>query len=229
MTEERQAELEAESLTATPPEETAPEPPPAPVIQLGDYDILAEIGRGGMGVVYLARQLSLGRLVALKMLPDTLACDPVALARFQREMRALASCDHPNIMKVLTNGTMPDGRLYYTMEYVPGADLEQIWSELTGQTGAEPAARLGSTTFARAVHTASGKQRQMTASRYQSGAPAGAAQPSGQSVPPVTETHDKTTEVDPRMPRLPLPPLPPLPSMTEDPGSYVQLYRDAHA
>ena len=112
-----------------------------------------------MGVVYLARQLSLGRLVALKMLPDTLARDHVALTRFQREMRVLASCDHPNIMKVLTHGTMPDGRLYYTMEYVPGADLEQIWSELAGQTGTAPAARLGSTTFAHAVHG----QRQATA------------------------------------------------------------------
>src|SRR5215475_3504737 len=222
ITEERLAELEEQSLTATPPEETAPESPPAPVIQLGDYDILAEIGRGGMGVVYLARQLSLGRLVALKMLPDTLARDPVALARFQREMRALASCDHPNIMKVLTNGTMPDGRLYYTMEYVPGADLEQIWSELAGQTGTSPASRLGSTTSAHAVHTASGKQRQATASRYQSGAPVGATPPSGQSGPPATETHDKASEVDPRIPRLPLPPLPPLPSKTEDPGSYVR-------
>ena len=134
----------------------------------------------------------------------------------------MASCDHPNIMKVLTHGTMPDGRLYYTMEYVPGADLEQIWSELAGQTGTAPAARLGSTTFAHAVHTASGKQRQATASRYQSGASAGAASPSGPSGPPATETHDTTSEVDPRIPRLPLPPLPPLPSMTEDPGSYVR-------
>jgi YD repeat-containing protein len=156
------------------------------------------------------------------MLPDTLARDPVALARFQREMRALASCDHPNIMKVLTNGTMPDGRLYYTMEYVPGADLEQIWSELAGQTGTASAARLGSTTLARAVHTASDKQRQTTTSRYRSGAPAGATPSSGQSVPPATESHDKTSEVDPRIPRLPLPPLPPLPSKTEDPGSYVR-------
>ena len=108
------------------------------------------------------------------------------------------------------------------MEYVPGADLEQIWSELAGQTSTASAARLGSTTFAHAVHTASGKQRQATASRYQSGAPAGAAPPSGQSVAPATETHDKTSEVDPHIPRLPLPPLPPLPSMTEDPGSYVR-------
>ena len=222
MTEERLAELEAQSRTATPHEETALESPPASVVQLGDYDILAEIGRGGMGVVYLARQVSLGRLVALKMLPDTLVHDTVAPTRFQREMRALASCDHPNVMKVLTHGTMPDGRLYYTMEYVPGADLEQIWSELAGQTSTAPAARLGSTTLARAVHTASGKQRQAAASRYQSGASAGAASPSGPSGPPATETHDTTSEVEQRIPRLPLPPLPPLPSMTEDPGSYVR-------
>ena len=108
------------------------------------------------------------------------------------------------------------------MEYVPGADLEQIWSELAAQTGTEPAARLGSTTFARAVHTASGKQRQATASRYQSSAPAGTAPPSEQSVPPATETHDKTSEVEQRIPRLPLPPLPSLPSVTEDPGSYIR-------
>ena len=222
MTEERLAALEAESRVATPPVEAAPELPPGPVIQLGDYDVLAEIGRGGMGVVYLARQVALGRLVALKMLPDSLARDPVALARFQREMRALASCDHPNIMKVLTHGTLPDGRLYYTMEYVPGADLEQIWSELAGQTGTASAARLGSTTLARAVHTASDKHRQTTAARYHSSAPAGAASLSGSSGPPATATDEKPNEVEPHMPRLPLPPLPPLPAVTEAPGSYVR-------
>src|SRR5262249_35301513 len=76
--------------------------------------------------------------------------------------------------------------------------------------------------LAHGVQAASGKRRQATASRYQSGAPAGAALLSGQSVLPATETHDKTDEVDPRIPRLPLPPLPPLPSKTEDPGSYVR-------
>ena len=222
MTEERLEDLEDESRMATPPEETPPEPSSAPVVQVGDYDILAEIGRGGMGVVYLARQVALGRLVALKMLPDTLARDPVALARFQREMRALASCDHPNIMKVLTHGTLPDGRLYYTMEYVPGADLEQIWRELAGQTATASAARLGSVTFARAVHTASGKHRQATAARYQSGTSGGAVPAAGSSGAPAPEAREQSREEEPPIPPLPLPPLPPLPSRTEDPGQYVR-------
>src|SRR6185436_14284347 len=104
------------------------------VRQLGDYEVLAELGRGGMGVVYLARQLSLGRLVALKMLPADLAGDEVALARLQREMRLLARCDH-----------------------------EQLWRELCGVPGQGDASSLGVSTWARAVLSASRKNReQMT-------------------------------------------------------------------
>lgn len=101
--------------------------------QIGDFEILAEIGRGGMGVVYVARQLSLGRLVALKTLASDLLGDEIALARFRREMRVLGRCDHPNIVKVYSCGAMPDGRLYYVMEYVPGADLDQVWRELADE------------------------------------------------------------------------------------------------
>ena len=119
-------------MAETPSVEVALRPAAVPARVLGDYEILAEIGRGGMGVVYLARQLSLGRLVALKMLPADLAGDEVALARFRREMRLLARCDHPHIVKVLASGTLPDGQLYYAMEYVPGCDLEQVWRELSG-------------------------------------------------------------------------------------------------
>src|SRR3984957_6733377 len=115
------------------------------------YEVLAEIGRGGMGVVCLARQLSLGRLVALKMLPADLAGDEVALARFRREMRLLARCDHPHIIKVLASGTLPDGRVYYAMEYVPGCDLEQVWRELAGGQGQGDASTLAGSTWARAV------------------------------------------------------------------------------
>jgi hypothetical protein len=88
--------------------------------ETGDYEILAESGRGGMGVVYLARQLSLGRLVALKMLPTALQKDETAALRFRREMRALGHCEHPNIVKVIACGSMHGGELYYAMEYTPG-------------------------------------------------------------------------------------------------------------
>src|SRR5207244_1777474 len=99
---------------------------------------------------YLARQLALGRLVALKMLPADLAGDDVALARFRREIRHLARCEHPNIVKVLSNGTMPDGQLYYTMEYVPGCDLEMAWREVASHHRQGQASVLGNSTWARA-------------------------------------------------------------------------------
>jgi serine/threonine protein kinase len=124
-----------------------------------DYQVLAELGRGGMGVVYLARQLSLGRLVALKTLTADLLDDEIALARFRREMRALGRCDHANIVKVYSCGALPDGQLYYAMEYVPGADLEHIWRELAGANGSSD--RTGSGWTA-AVRSASQKQLEQT-------------------------------------------------------------------
>ena len=132
---------------------------------VGDYEILAEIGRGGMGVVYLARQLSLGRLVALKMLPADLAGDEVALARFRREMRLLARCDHPNIVKVLASGTLPDGRLYYAMEYVPGCDLEQVWRELSGGRGQGDASTWAAATWAAPCSRPAARSATQTVSR----------------------------------------------------------------
>ncbi len=183
---------------------------------VGDYEILAEIGRGGMGVVYLARQQSLGRLVALKMLPADLAGDEVALARFRREVRALARCDHPNIVKVLSSGTLPDGQQYYAMEYVPGCDLELVWRELSGSDVKGDISRLGSSTWAKAVLSASQKKRSQTANRPSADP---SAAPSGAEV------------TGPAVEALPLPPLPELPSVPDDPGGYtrrvVQLVRDA--
>jgi serine/threonine protein kinase len=225
------AALGAQSVAETPSMEALGEPQPEPVHQLGDYEILAEIGRGGMGVVYLARQLSLGRIVALKMLPNDLTHDPVTLARFQREMCALARCDHPHIIKVLTSGTMPDGRLFYTMEYVPGSDLEQVWRELAGQTGQDSATRLSNSSFTRAVLSASGKRRQEVEARYAVGARAGTSGSSAQATRSNPDSTPGASQPAEPMQLLPLPPLPSLPSVEDDPGGYVRhvvtLIRDA--
>ena len=159
------AALTEQSQADTPSVETLFGPAPPPAARLGDYEVLGELGRGGMGVVYLARQLSLGRLVALKMLPGDLSGDQAALARFRREIRALGRCDHPNIVKVLASGELPDGRLYYAMEYVPGCDLEQVWREMSGSAAKGDASHLGGSSWAAAVLSASRKRREAAAAR----------------------------------------------------------------
>src|SRR5947199_8050335 len=76
----------------------------APLQQLGDYQILREVGRGGMGVVYEAQQLSLGRHVAIKVLPSHALLDARQLGRFQREARSAARLHHTNIVPVFGVG-----------------------------------------------------------------------------------------------------------------------------
>ncbi len=97
---------------------------------IGDFEIIETLGRGGMAIVYRARQRTLGREVALKVLPPTLATDPVAEARFAQEIAALARCDHPNVVRVFSSGRQAD-RSFYAMELVDGADLAAVGSVLT--------------------------------------------------------------------------------------------------
>ncbi|MBK8205314.1 MAG: protein kinase [Planctomycetes bacterium] len=104
--------------------------PAQPSTTIGDFEILGELGRGGMGIVYKARQLTLGRIVALKVLPPAMAGDPIAVARFKREIKALGLCDHPNVVKVLTAGQDGD-RHFYAMEYVDGCDLSALYDVLS--------------------------------------------------------------------------------------------------
>jgi len=96
--------------------------------RLGPYEILAPLGAGGMGEVYRARDTKLDREVAVKVLPSSLARDPVALARFEREAKAVAALSHSNILAVHDFGTS-DGTSYAVMELLEGESLRQRLSE----------------------------------------------------------------------------------------------------
>jgi len=95
---------------------------------LGHYEVLASIGSGGMGEVYRARDRKLGRDVAIKLLPATLRGDARALARFEREAKALAAMNHPNIVTIYSIEKDNDV-LFLTMELVDGESLESCVRE----------------------------------------------------------------------------------------------------
>jgi serine/threonine-protein kinase len=106
----------------------------------GPYRIEAVLGRGGMGVVYRAEQVQLGRSVALKLLSPELAADDDFRARFLRESRLMAVLEHPNIVPVYDAGEI-EGRLFIAMRYVEGEDLATLL-EATGRLPAERAIAL---------------------------------------------------------------------------------------
>jgi serine/threonine protein kinase len=91
---------------------------------LGDYKVLEKIGQGGMGVVYKARQVSLNRIVALKMIDTRVPLSAASRIRFQTEARAVAQLDHPNIVHVYQSGEH-NGQQYFAMEFVPGGSLAE--------------------------------------------------------------------------------------------------------
>src|SRR5262245_10301592 len=120
----RQRDVTEGSRTAATAETT-----PTEVGQLGDYRLLREIGRGGMGVVYEAEQISLHRRVALKMLPFAAALDARQLQRFRNEAEAAAHLHHSNIVPVFAVGA-ERGVHYYAMQYIEGQSLADLIDEL---------------------------------------------------------------------------------------------------
>ncbi|HEX4206531.1 MAG TPA: protein kinase [Ktedonobacteraceae bacterium] len=111
---------------------------------LGGYYLESEIGRGSMGVVYRGKQVALGREVAIKVLPRSLARDASYIARFIREAQIIAGLNHPNIVQIYDAGQQ-DKQLYFVMEYVQGptlASLLQLDGTITPHIAIEYAAQI---------------------------------------------------------------------------------------
>jgi serine/threonine-protein kinase len=124
-------------------------PPP----HVEGFEVLGELGRGGMGIVYKARQLELDRVVALKMILNSALAGPADVARFRTEARAAAGLQHPNIVQVYTIGENA-GLPFFALEYVEGRTLAH-------RIAGAPQPPLDSArlveTLARAVHFAHGR------------------------------------------------------------------------
>ncbi len=122
-------------------------PPDLALQQLGDFRILREVGKGGMGIVYEAEQVSLGRHVALKVLPKNVLLDARAKRRFEREAKSAAKLHHTNIVPVFGVGEQ-DGLPYYVMQFIQGLGLDEVLEELkklqpgNARTGSFPAGEL---------------------------------------------------------------------------------------
>lgn len=112
---------------------STPTAPAAPIAsasgQVGDFRLIREVGRGGMGVVYEAEQISLGRRVALKVLPMAAALDPRQLQRFRMEAQAAAHLHHSHIVPIYSVGC-DQGIYYYAMQFVEGRSLDEVVSQL---------------------------------------------------------------------------------------------------
>jgi serine/threonine protein kinase len=134
-------QLEHDSKILTKPKDGAK--PGSCETRLGDYRLIREVGRGGMGIVYEAEQTSLGRRVALKVLPFAAAMDPKQLQRFKTEVQAAAQLHHTNIVPVFGVGC-ERGVHYYAMQFVEGQGLDAVLRDVKrlrqhpAETGSDP-------------------------------------------------------------------------------------------
>ena len=134
-------------------------------------------------------------------------------------MRVLGNCEHPNIVKLLDSGTLADGQMYYTMEYVPGADLEQVWKQLSKSHADADITTLAGSAFSSALQEASRNKRADVKTRYQ------------RTMSPLLRRAELEADDAIQLPALPLPELPAAIGPAHDNAAYVrrvvELIRDA--
>jgi serine/threonine protein kinase/WD40 repeat protein len=187
--------MEKAKSAAGAPDQPGPARGPAaapPLSQLGDYQILREVGRGGMGVVYEAQQLSLGRHVAIKVLPASALLDARQLGRFQREARSAARLHHTNIVPVFGVGEQ-DGLHYYVMQFIPGLGLDVVLDELRRLR--QPRAEQAPTQDVAPVGSAYGS-RDVSAVHVARGLLSGEFRKSGPDSAPTTAPRDSAPGAD---------------------------------
>ncbi len=168
---------------------------PSDPTRIGEFRILRRVGHGGMGIVYEAVQESLGRHVALKLLPIDALADPKRLERFRREAKAAAKLHHTNIVPVFGTGES-DGRHYYAMQFIAGHPLDAVIDEVRrlkeksplakSRAVSEVAAALMTGTFARSEPPSNPDLQAVTASAAQNTRVALAASPSEPSSPALS-------------------------------------------
>ena len=107
-----------------------------------NYELLEEIGRGGMGVIWKARQKDLDRLVAIKMILTSHLASEVQVERFVAEAKAMARLHHPHVVRIHETGRA-DGQHYFVMEYIAGPSLAEALKSAVQRRGLGPAARHG--------------------------------------------------------------------------------------
>ena len=166
---------------------------------LGDFRIMREIGRGGMGIVYEAEQISLGRRVALKVLPFAAALDAKHLQRFKNEAQAAAHLQHTNIVPVHYVGC-ERGVHFYAMQYIEGQTLAAVIHDLRQQCGLQPVNNVVSAGAANSLagelisgRWAPGKQSSADSQRTGPYSPS----PAGNSVP-STESRALSADTSPK-------------------------------
>jgi tetratricopeptide (TPR) repeat protein len=137
----RETVAEARRVTSAAVATAAPGATTAPALE-SRYEMLGEIGRGGMGVVLKARDTRLGRVVALKRMPENLKSNPTAVQLFLREARAAAALSHPNIVTLFDADQEADGSYYLTMELLEGFALDSVLQK-RGKLTPRDAVRIG--------------------------------------------------------------------------------------